>query len=496
MAIKNQFKLISRMKKLILICSLLLAVTQTKATHLMGGDIRVIFDTLQNTYVIKVTHYRDMNGVPASTTLQCTFNQFNLAGTALLTNSATTLQPDYAAGFGVQMLGIPYPVEVYNYYAPIGYMFNNLGNGKYSFYVTECCRNQAILNMAIPVSESLTLTCDYMYDSTNLAGNGNPVCLAEPIIFGPINQTWTYNPFPFDIDGDSLSWQLNTPYSDMPNIVTLDTCIGYTLPTGSAANPFMLNATNGEITWEPTATGNYVASFKVSEYRNGNYMGSSLRDMQYIVIPDTSNGGGGNKLPQFTSVTPYQTNTTENIKYIYYYPGTPFEFDIFGEDVNLNQTLSMKAISNLIGVDSVATFASVATGTNNQIKGTFKWTPKLTDEKDQKVVFRLQDGTFSNDLTLIMKKSLVPLGVKNVANNAAYSVYPNPSANGAFTISVANNASYVVTINDVQGKTVYTQQAKANNGLINIQSTLQAGMYTVQIASEGQALQHLKLMVR
>ncbi len=486
------------MKKLITILILFVSIN-SQASHLMGGDIRIEFDSIQNTYLLKVTHYRDTYGVPAYTSLQCTFTQFDLTGTNFLTNNSTTLLPDYNAGFGTPMFGIPYPVEVYNYSCPIGYMFNALGSGKFTFYVTECCRNYAILNMATPGSESLNLSCEYKYDSTSIGVNDNPQCLAEPIIFGPVNQLWSYNPFPYDADGDSLVWALRTPLSAMIAPGYADTCIGYTLPPSTVANPFSINPSTGEITWEPNLAGHYVASFSIDEYRNGVKIGNTIRDMQYIVLPDTSTGGpgGGNKLPQFSNVTNYSTNI-QNIKYINYYPGQAFEFKIKGQDANLSQTLTMNAISNLISIDSVATFGVTNTGTNNEILGTFNWTPQLTDTKDFMVVFRLKDGSFTNDLTLVLQKANHALSVTNNVNYAQCAVYPNPSSNGKAIVALPNNSNEMqaITITDVQGKVISTKNIQAASGKLIIDVPTTKGLYMLQIESDGVTTQRAKIMVK
>ncbi len=486
------------MKKfLLLICIAIFGASNSNATHLMGGDLRVVYDSASNGRVLRLTHYRDILGVPASASVSCEIS-ITIPGTnALVSNATGMLMPDYANGYGTLLAGIPYGVEVYNYATPVEALLLQYPNMHFTFYVTECCRNGAILNLSTPLTESFTLTADYYNDS--LTTNVNPVYVAEPIIYGPINQVWNYNPFPYDADGDSLVWQLDTPLSFHNIPLPPDQCVGYTTPAGSVANPYTQNTTTGEITWEPTVAGNYVASFKVSEYRNGVFIGSALRDMQYVVLPDTStNGSGGSKLPQFITGTTYQTNSTNKTKYIYYYPGTPLQFDIFGEDLNLTQNVTMTAISNLISIDKVATFDVQATGSGNQIRGRFKWSPKLTETKNQMVVFRLNDGVFNNDFTLVLLKADAPLATSNIVKSTA-TMYPNPVKMGGdihILLDNANSQKYLLRITDVQGKMVFDGAVNANNGNITINNSLNIGLYNMQIISEEGVSESLQLQVQ
>lgn len=71
------------------------------------------------------------------------------------------------------------------------------------------------------------------------------------------------------------------------------------------------------------------------------------------------------------------------------------------------------------------------------------------------------------------------------------SVYPNPSTDDKFTVQLNrmedNNAQLTITINDVQGRVIYKQDAKPNTKVeINTQA-FSKGMYFVTVASETQS---------
>ena len=97
----------------------------------------------------------------------------------------------------------------------------------------------------------------------------------------PVNTPWVYNPLPFDSDGDSLVWSLDTP-----NTAYGIQCAGYTLPQDtSGLGTFSIDAVAGDISSTASFIGNYVTTVLVEEYRNGVKIGEIRRDMQLIVLP-------------------------------------------------------------------------------------------------------------------------------------------------------------------------------------------------------------------
>ena len=66
-------------------------------------------------------------------------------------------------------------------------------NGYYMIKWTDCCRNGAIVNMANPLSESMSFLTYVNVDSAN--PNSSPTFLAPPVSYLPANTLWQYNPF-------------------------------------------------------------------------------------------------------------------------------------------------------------------------------------------------------------------------------------------------------------------------------------------------------------
>jgi hypothetical protein len=155
-----------------------------------------------------------------------------------------------------------------------------------------CCRNLAISNIVNPGSNSMVLQTKYHSFGVSTS-NSTPVFLNQPVTTAMVNLPWQYNPLPFDADGDSLYWYIDTPWNSCQV-----NCVGYTMPAFSNLDPFAINSSTGQITWTPGALGNWNATVMVNEYRNGALIGFIRRDMQIIVL-DSSAFNTGNK-PTFT----------------------------------------------------------------------------------------------------------------------------------------------------------------------------------------------------
>ena len=230
-----------------------------QSSHLMGGQItaRQISGL---TYEVTMTLYRDTYGIPIGTTGVIRYE------------NADILTP-WTASHTVPNVGAPFinATEEYVYIDSVTFP----RNGTFTVSYSSCCRNAAILNGPNGGS-SFYLHTTFEVNSAN--PNSTPVFLNKPITVAGINNLWTYNPLPYDADGDSLAWHLAIPL-DGPNLPC-----PYVPPFADSSQPFTLDSLTGQITWIPNTLGNFVASFLVEEYRGGIKIGEIRRDMQIIVI--------------------------------------------------------------------------------------------------------------------------------------------------------------------------------------------------------------------
>jgi len=473
------------MKRLLFLVLLVIGSFNVRASHLMGGEIVAHYDATLNAYIVTLTHYRDTLGIPQYPTADLYFYQDNGGGNYTLqmthtiplnTALSTTLIPNF-----------PYGVEVGVYTDTV-----TLPVGDYRIVNETCCRNAAILNMTQPDAESMTLYTDLHVDANN---NSTPGFLVMPIAHFPINQPAYYNPLPFDPDLDSIAWSLNTPISThlFSSSFVFNNVVGFTAPAADPLGPFTINPITGEITWTPDTLGNYVQSFEVTEFKNALPTGKIIRDMQYVIVPDN-----GNSSPFFQSITTYNTNTAQDYKYKYYIPGQQVTFQIMASDADAN-SLQLTAHSQAFNFANPATFTTFTAG--NDVIGTFTWTPPVNFTKDMIVVFRVRDGQFSKDFTLLLRKGDIT-AVANINGdvNNSITVFPNPVSNKLnVSLDLDKEINGDIALYSSLGQKVSTlYSGKIAKGTTTLRSdiALASGMYYVIVKDNGKAIKTLPVTIQ
>ncbi|MBS1637551.1 MAG: SprB repeat-containing protein, partial [Bacteroidetes bacterium] len=127
--------------------------------------------------------------------------------------------------------------------------------------------------------------------------NSNPVFNLFPPLFLCVNQPFSFNHSATDADGDSLVYSLYTPYDGEAGVGPLDptfpantasftpiTFLGGFSTTSPLGSPLTLNPSTGLLSGTPTMIGQFVVGVMVKEYRNGVYLGETLRDFQFNVL--------------------------------------------------------------------------------------------------------------------------------------------------------------------------------------------------------------------
>lgn len=360
------------MKKIVLLLLLVVFTLQTQATHLMGGQI-----ASKNigglTYEITLTLYRDTLGIPMSTNQTITYT--DSTGNFVIATHTVGYNTNTNIGNGV---------EKYTFTDTIVFPFA----GKFKAFASNCCRNASILNLPNPSTNSLWLDVDITADT-----NSSPVFLNEPITIAQLNQPFSYNPLPFDIDGDSLSWQLDIPM-DILSGTTLGTPIpGYVLPPSDTLVPFSIDPLTGEITFLPIVAGNFQVSVKAMEWRNGVQIGYIRRDMQLLVVPSVN-------IPVVVQVNTTIQRTTTNP--IYVNVGETLSFAMTSYNLDPGSVSVTPGGSALLNTTAVVAFNGLV---NNEFITAVNWAPVLSEVRNEPyyLSFRIADYSapfiFYNDYT-------------------------------------------------------------------------------------------------
>ncbi|MFM2048334.1 MAG: hypothetical protein RI955_882, partial [Bacteroidota bacterium] len=375
------------MKRILLIIVLLISTSQLFASHLMGGQITAKrIDSFK--YEMILTVYRDTDGIPVYPT-----EYFNFS-----VDSQGTWIPiamhSVAKDSGAYFLN---GTEVYHYIDTM--LFPSAG--KFLINYNNCCRNAAIINMSNPIGESLFLQTILTIDSSG--GNSTPEFLNPPVTLAQKNWPWYYNPLPYDADGDSIAWQLVTPLGASGIVVA-----GYSIPRGNALMPFTLDSVTGAITWMPDTIGHFVASFLVSEFKNGIKIGEIRRDMQIIVQDDPSNS-----FRMAINATGVVTGTNGRL-YVDCYANQALTVSITANDVD-NDFLTISAQGETFKEANASTFT--ATNGAGNASGNFSWTPNINQVRDRAYINAFRGSEHHVDYDLVHDVTVL-FRVKNATGMA------------------------------------------------------------------------------
>lgn len=133
------------------------------------------------------------------------------------------------------------------------------------------------------------------YDSTGK--NNSPTFTSDPTPFFCINQPTTFNLAAIDQDGDSLTFNLipalNLPVQPNGNYANCNYVapLAGTAPIATALGAFSFSSVTGQTSFTPNAMVNSCVVQQVSEYRNGILIGTSMREMTFIMLDNCPNDG-------------------------------------------------------------------------------------------------------------------------------------------------------------------------------------------------------------
>ena len=161
------------------------------------------------------------------------------------------------------------------------------GPSTYTISIEDQNRNGGVVN--IPESDQISFYVEstLTISPQEFGVNNSPILTYPPIDIAAIDQIFIHNTGAYDIDGDSLGYELVNPKGfnglDIP---------AYELPDQFPAdqnNQLELDPITGDIIWKtPQSIGQYNIAIKITEYRNGIIIGTMMRDMQVTVV-STSN---------------------------------------------------------------------------------------------------------------------------------------------------------------------------------------------------------------
>lgn len=338
----------------ICITALFFTTGDASASHAQSADLTYTCIG-GNQYQVKLSFYRDCAGVGAPQTV-------NIDVSSIVCNQNFTATLNQANGTGIDVTpvcpnmvtncsGGQYPgVQEWVY---IGNITLPAACSDWVMSFTLCCRNAAISTINNPGGENIYVEANL--DNDLFPCNSSPQFSNKPIPFICVNQTYCFNHGAIDPDGDSLVYAL-VPCATGPT--TNVTYLGGYSPTQPIASvpAATINSATGDICVTPTQLEVGVMAVKVTEYRNGEYVGSVIRDIQIRVVSCT------NTLPWISGI-----NGSNNFTATVCAGGT-FNFDIFSFDNDAANNLTLTWNNGITG-------GNFSTSGGSRPTGTFTWTP-------------------------------------------------------------------------------------------------------------------------
>lgn len=349
-------------------------VNDSRATHVMGADLT--YTCLGgNQYEITLTMYRDCDGVAtALPAYNVDIFSASCGQTATLTlnqTSVTDISPICPALIGNSSCnGGPLSgVEQYVY------------SGTYTFPAqcsdwviswAECCRNGAITNAnVVPIANGTETYIAATLDNLTVSCNSSPTFTNIPTPYVCAGEPFQYNHGAFDPDGDSIAYELITPLEltlGNPTPVTFLPPFTATYPISTLpANNFGFDPLTGQLDFTPDAPQRGITAILVKQYRNGNLIGTTMRDLQIVVQTCTNN------LPAWNAPTAVAGGTL-NGQVFTVCAGNTLSFSVGANDNNAGDALGI--LSNLAQTIPGATLTTAGT---NPATATFTWNTTAAD---------------------------------------------------------------------------------------------------------------------
>ena len=260
--------------------------------------LSIVFLTLFTAFSAQATH----NRAGEITYVVNSFNSFTITATITTYTKTTSVPADRDSleicwGDGTcewvlrsngngNGLELPNDIKLNKYIASHTYP----GLGHYPISMTDPNRNGGILNVNPPSSDNVPfhLQTTVTFFNPQFAGpNNSPVLLQPPVDIGCIGKPFIHNPNAYDIDGDSLSYELIVPLQDVSTPVP-----NYSFPNQIGPginNIIILDSVTGDFLWtSPQVVGEYNIAMYIIEWRDGQPIDTLIRDMQ-ITIMDCDN---------------------------------------------------------------------------------------------------------------------------------------------------------------------------------------------------------------
>ncbi len=367
-----------RFLNVVFLCLCLLGALQSRASHIIGGEVR--YEHISgNTYRVLLNLYGDCDLSPGSTystleTLRPKIRIYRdstilvdsivLARTANPPQDASPTCPAYLGNTRCNG-GAEIGIKIFEYAAtltlpaasPYSSCWRFVMNGNYMDATgnTLAGRSAAIDNIQ-------GATMMYIYSTLNNLGgrtNSSPAFSTVATPYFCMSGSETFNPGATDVNGDLLNYRVVTALQ--PDNFPVSYTPGFPAPYRLAANGTpTFNAQTGQLVFSPSRQQRSVVVYLTEEYRNGVRVGSILREMTFVVLA-CNNAAPQAALSNLRGGTLTGSNTITVCK------GQTLSFNLNPTDAQ-NDTIDVTAT----GIPSGATYFITSNGSRTPTSS-FSW---------------------------------------------------------------------------------------------------------------------------
>lgn len=265
-------------KSLLLLFIVFVAQLHVLASHNRAGEITYFHRPDENNqyrYEIIITTYTKQSSVDADRD-SLTINWGDNSSTLLPRNNGEIIDGNFIG----EPIGNDIKKNTYSGF------HNYPGPGEYLLWMQDLNRVDSIVNInyGSSINEPFYIENTLkIKDPQFFSFNNSPQLLQPPIDFAGLGVPYIHNPNAFDVDGDSLHFELI-----VPEVATDQAVSNYDFPnqvTPGPNNSYFINPVTGEFIWDaPQQTGIYNIAIRISEFREDLCIGTMRRDMQIIVV--------------------------------------------------------------------------------------------------------------------------------------------------------------------------------------------------------------------
>jgi hypothetical protein len=256
---------------------------KANATHVRSADLKIEPLCLGNGLTYKITIIAYLNSASATQFGTSSFLTFGDRTSMQLPRMTSTSRPDLGENISIVIFE-----TTHTYTAP----------GTYIVTYMERDRNAGILNIANSTDVAYVTSIEFTIDELTKCNNF-PVLPVPPLDKACHQVTFFHTSGAYDVDGDSLSYELSTPSSAQGVFAQYTSPVAQTFYPGNfntgneedTGQPtFDINSLNGLLTWNaPGTLGEYNIAFKIIEWRKNTTtnqyikLSTTVRDMQIVV---------------------------------------------------------------------------------------------------------------------------------------------------------------------------------------------------------------------